>query len=431
MKVSVIPRAVRPSPVALGLYFRAARNDHTALSQIISTGPRDFHGIVFDASRLKRHKELLDVAEKARLECILDPCTQASATVGGFNDGHAALPWCGDRPHSLDDFLADKQQQIVARLSEFVLEHRFTQCISATHLIRDADDKWLAVDIETFNHLRDHLNQNGGKNIGLIYSLALPYAAFRNEDIRESIVNRLQGLPAHSLWIKVEGCGMNSTAAGLRNYLDAVADFHHLGFPVVADQFGGLVGLSALSLSTVGGLASGITLGEHFTAQHWRRPSSGTKHMLHPRVYFPNLDIYLKPAEAKALFELPGRIKAQFGCSDSTCCPRGVVDMLQNPSRHFIFQRMKQVSEMAKVPEPFRARDFLEKYVCPTTDHVLRLSAYDGLDSKFQQRILNHRKRLDALRVLLGGIVNANATSTQSAIPATRAGHDDRASRLV
>jgi hypothetical protein len=77
-------RAVRPAPEPLGLYFRGGRNDHMTLSHLLSAGHRSFFGIVFDASRAKRHKELIDLVEKSCLECILHPCTQASTTVGGY-----------------------------------------------------------------------------------------------------------------------------------------------------------------------------------------------------------------------------------------------------------------------------------------------------------------------------------------------------------
>ena len=77
MSVTYLPRSVKPAPQPLGLYFRAGQNDHTVLSSSLAQGHRSFHGIVFEARRVPRHRELLKDAERFRLECILDPGTQA------------------------------------------------------------------------------------------------------------------------------------------------------------------------------------------------------------------------------------------------------------------------------------------------------------------------------------------------------------------
>jgi hypothetical protein len=207
--------------------------------------------------------------------------------------------------------------------------------------------------------------------------------------------------------------------------MEAAADFHELGIPTIGDQVGGLVGLSLLAFSATGGLASGITLGERFNSQHWRQKPKPTQHMMHPRVYFPELDLYIKPKEAKALLER-SRFRSQFCCNDSNCCPRGAADMVQMPSRHFMIQRMKQVSELSQIPEQLRPGEFVEQYVRPTTDHVVRFAALDELGETLQARLLAHRKRLDALRVMLGKRASLRRVTSHSVVPATRASREAR-----
>ena len=427
MQSSQFPRAIRPAPTPLGLYFRAGRNDHTALSQLISSGQRSFFGIVFEAGRVRRHKELIELVEKSRLECILDPCTQPSATVGGYSKkSHGELPWGLNRPHLHGDFQGANQRRVLTSLAEFIIQHGFTQTLAPTHLIHDAKDDWLSIDVEVAHRLREQLDRVGGKKVGLIYSLSMPYALFRDENAREKIIATLDGLPAQSIWLKVDGCGSNSSSAAVRNYVEAVSDFHHLDLPIVGDQVGGLVGLSFLALSAVGGIAHGVTVGERFNSQHWRHPPTGKAHMLHPRVYFPSLDMYMEPARAKSLLDATGRLRAHLGCSDQDCCPRGIVDMIENPSRHFLIQRMKQVSNLSQIPEQIRSREFLERYVRPTTDQVLRLASSTQLDERMQKRFMAHRKRLDALRVLLGNLVQSKSMKTHSSIPVTRAAREAR-----
>lgn len=423
-------RAVRPAPEPLGLYFRAGRNDHTTLSHLLSAGHRSFFGIVFDASRAKRHKELIDLAEKSRLECILDPCTQASATVGGYGKAYGDLPWGVGRQQSPSDFQGANQRRVVDSLADYIANHGFTQLITPTHLIRDAEDEWFPLDIEVAHRLREQLDRTGAKRVSLIYSLALPYATFRNEDARDKIIQKLEreGVPVQSIWLKVDGCGVNSSPTAVRNYIEAATDFHQLGVPVIGDQIGGLAGLSLLSLSAVGGIVHGLTVGEQFNVQHWRHPPNGKSHMPHPRVYIPKLDLYLKPVEAKRLFDASSRLRAHFGCSDPTCCPRGIVDMTENPARHFLIQRMRQVSDLAQIPQQHRPREFLERYVRPTTDEVIRFTSSEHLDANLQKHMMKHRKRLDALRVSLGNLVDLKSVHTHSSLPATRVAREGRIS---
>jgi hypothetical protein len=46
MNVVTPLRLVEP----LGLYFRAGRNDHTAVAHVLAAGPPQFTGVILDAS---------------------------------------------------------------------------------------------------------------------------------------------------------------------------------------------------------------------------------------------------------------------------------------------------------------------------------------------------------------------------------------------
>jgi hypothetical protein len=73
---------VRPAPESLGLYIHAGRNDHKALLNILSAGDLRCFGVVIDAVHVGRHKELREQVAEYRLDAILDPQTQAAATIG-------------------------------------------------------------------------------------------------------------------------------------------------------------------------------------------------------------------------------------------------------------------------------------------------------------------------------------------------------------
>ncbi|TKC89723.1 hypothetical protein FAZ69_12470 [Trinickia terrae] len=420
MSVAPFPRLVKPASQPLGLYFRAGQNDHAPLSQLLAQGQRSYYGVVVEAKRAERHRELLKEAERGRLECILDPCTQASATIGGFSEKLGALPWGVGRPHAVDDFQGASRIELMSRLADFAVEHGFSQVLAPTHYVRGVEDPWFSADISALSDLRGALDRAGGRTIEINYSLCLPYATFRDEALRAQLVHELEGAPVQSLWLRVDGCGADSTPTAVKNYVAACGDFNELGLPIVADQVGGLPGLSLLAFSAVGGLSTGLAAGERFNASHWHRPRLGKAYMKHAGVYIPALDLLLDRKDAEALFERNPRIKGLFGCRDHDCCLRGITDMLQTPARHFAIQRIKQVAELSQYVESLRPQVFLDRFVRPTTDYALQMSKATGLNESLQKRLAAHRQRLDALRITLGKIIESGDLAVHAQIPKTR-----------
>jgi hypothetical protein len=70
----------------LGLYIFAGRNDHKGLLNLLSQGDLRCFGIVIDAVHVNRHRELREQVVDHRLDAILDPKTQAAATIGGYTE---------------------------------------------------------------------------------------------------------------------------------------------------------------------------------------------------------------------------------------------------------------------------------------------------------------------------------------------------------
>jgi hypothetical protein len=129
------PRAVRQAPEPLGLYFRVGRNDHKALLNVLSAGDLRCFGVIIDAVQLDRHREIREQVIEHRLDAILDPQTQAAATIGGHTEALRELPWGLDRPHRVSDFVGRAGRERVAQLGDFAVEHGFTQVLAPTHLL--------------------------------------------------------------------------------------------------------------------------------------------------------------------------------------------------------------------------------------------------------------------------------------------------------
>jgi hypothetical protein len=138
------------------------------------------------------------------------------------------------------------------------------------------------------------------------------------------------------------------------------------------------------------------------------------------RVYLPGLDMLLKPPEAKALLESSPRARALFGCSNPTCCPRGVIDMLQSPGRHFICQRVDQVSGLSRIPADIRTQRFLDQQVRSATDKALAAANIKWTDEQMAKKTQKHRKRLDNLRIALGTLAADRPRQLNSELPLTR-----------
>lgn len=327
------PRAVRPAPETLGLYLRAGRNDHKALLNLLSGGDLGCFGVVIDAVYVARHRELREQIAEHQLDAILDPQTQAAATIGGYTEALGELPWGLDRLHRVSDFAGRAGRERMAHLGDFAVTHGFTQILAPTHLLQDGGDPWLARDIEVTEWLRAHLDRNGATKTQLIYSLAVSYSAFRNRAQRRLLVEALRGVPVAAVWLKVDGFGSSSTPTAARTYISAAADFHELGIPVIGDHVGGLIGLGLLAFGAVSGMAHGVTMHERFDTSHWRKERQpGNGWSIAPRVYVRELDLMLKPAEARLLLESTARARSVFGCRDRHCCPRGIQDMIENPA---------------------------------------------------------------------------------------------------
>lgn len=421
------PRAVRPAPNPLGLYFRAGRNDHKALLNLLSAGDLGCFGVVIDAVHVDRHRELREQVVEHRLDAVLDPQTQAAATIGGYTEAIGELPWAIDRPHRVSDFVGLAGRERMARLGDFAVKHGFTQILAPTHLLQDGGDPWLPRDIEVTEWLRAQLDRNGATGIQLIYSLAVSYSVFRNRAQRQLLVEALRGVPAAAIWLKLDGFGSSSTPTAAGTYIDAAADFHELGIPLIGDHVGGLVGLGLLGFGAISGIAHGVTLHERFDSSNWRKERQpGRGWSMPPRVYIRELDLLLKRDQARLLLESTTRSRNLFGCRDSHCCPRNVKDMLENPARHFLYRRVEDVAELGRTPESLRAQTFLERHLRPTTDHALAAANINWPEQAMAKKTRDQRKRLDALRVAFSHQLEAAPPRSFASVPLRRAVRDGR-----
>lgn len=415
------PRGVRPLRDPLALFIRIARGDGQCVQNFLEVKGAHFHGIVVDATRVPLDKELRDSAAKKRIDVVLDPRTQESATNGAFSSRLGELPWGVGRPHVLEDFEGAAGKRRGVAIAEFVKENGFTKVLTPSHFIRSQDDDWFDSDLQMAERLREALDHVGASEVPIAYSLAIPYSVLRDPGEISALVERINSTAVDEIWLKIEGFGADASPTGVRKYVEAVRTLHGIGKPLVADYVGGLIGLSLLAFGGVEGLSHGVTLRERFSAAHWFRASSDSSPFApHHRVYFPELDIHLNVHDAQQLLESSLGLRGRIGCRDADCCPRGIADMVGQPGRHFLNQRVKQFSRLSEVPNQFRASVFLEDFLRRASDHAMSVSNMRIADSVFSERMTKQRLRLDALRETLGAFAARRPPSTFSALPQTR-----------
>jgi hypothetical protein len=138
----------------------------------------------------------------------------------------------------------------------------------------------------------------------------------------------------------------------------------------------------------------------------------------------------LKLKEAAALIGMSTRTRGLFGCNDTRCCPRGIKDMLENPGRHFLYQRMRQISGLGPIPEQLRPQRFLDQHLRSASDKAVTAATInwrdDPMGEMMAKKMPGNRKRLDALRVALGNHAEKNAPRSFARLPKTRAAREAR-----
>jgi hypothetical protein len=425
------PRSVRPAPEPLGLYLRAGRNDHLVLLNLIAAGQTACFGVVFDAAQEDRHKELKEQVLAHRLDAILDTKTMQLALPGGHTKSLGLLPWAEpDRVHMPSDFQGLAGRRLIASIGDYAITHGYTEVLAPTHLLRDIDSPWLAIDIQSTRMLRDHLDQNGGRHIPLIYPLAISYEILRTPKLRAQVVNALINVKADAIWLKVDGFGgAHATPTAIRNFITAAGDFHQLGRKLVADCAGGKVSLALMAFGAVGGIAHGIGVFEQFNSGHLRSTKPSNPFTPPMPIYVPGIDAMLSPKEAEMLLSASPQAKAAFACPDTHCCKRGAKDMLADPRRHYLVQRMNEVSDLSQVPEPIRPQRFLEANLRPATDKALQAASQKLDDAALTKKLQTNRKRLDNMRVALGQHLEKAPPRSFAVSPETRAAREGRGPR--
>ncbi len=384
-----------PQQDEIGLYFRLGHTGYRVLENLHTIGRLPIKRAVIDASHIDAQKDLINCLRESGAELVLDTKVPELACVGSFMTSAKKLPWANkSRPHKPTDFSGPGLRAICDRIAEFAISHKFDVVLCPSHEINGSKDPWFNIDLDTCIALRSALDRKGGQRIQIDFPLLIPYGVFKKEDERKTIIQRISGLPFENLWLRISSFGMSTaSASGLIQYIRGALDFRQLGKPLVADGVGGLVGVSLVSFGAVGGICHGVGEKTDFRTSYWRKINSDGGGGSTPRIYLPELDLYLYKDKAQTLLKGHGA-KSLLACNDPSCCTNGPQDMLTQYRAHALTQSSRLVDDFNKTPEMNWPDHLTRNHLKPVGRALRKAEKFKLDDSKVSEKIRKQSHRI-------------------------------------
>jgi hypothetical protein len=378
-----------PAKPRLGLYLRPGRNDHTVFLQLLAED-KAVSGLVLDARHLARHRQLRDSLIGNGVHAVLDTDFMEMTTPGGsVRAGLDALPWWRFADATPAELRGQVGRELAATIADSVADLGFSAVLAPTHLLGDASDKFFGADLSVARNLRAELDRRGLAETPIFYPLALPASALGNPAQRAMVIEGLRAIDVDAIWLRLHPFGTSSAGPlALRHYIEAGWELGRLGIPMVGERTG-TVGLALMAFGAVGGIESGITLGERFDAQallHAPDPR-GKPYSPSPRVYLHEIGAFVPRAIAEVIFRNRQMIAA-LACRDAFCCRGGVDGMLKDPRRHFVLKRTSEVDRIGSVAPDARATVYNHEILQPAT-------ILSGRAARVAPELGAHQRRLE------------------------------------
>ncbi len=365
--------------------------------------------VVIEASALKSQRDMLNSLRSRGVEIVLDTNVAELSEIGRYDGFAKTAPWAeigAGNPLRPEHFRKDHQGDLFGAIARAAIQCQVGAVLAPCHYLKfGSRDGWFDIDRRSCELFRDSMDREGGQHISIDYALMPTYADLRDEAVRGYFVSGLQDLPFENLWIRTDGFGADATAAGCKRYLTSVANIHNIGKPIIADSLGGLIGLSSLAFGVVSGISHGIGENERFSASAWHKPrqkredgQSGGGRTI--RIPIPGLGRSLTESELRSLARASGGHRLVV-CSDRSCCPHGLDDMVRNWRAHNLRQAVDGVMALEVVPDQRRARHFLDNDMTNATRVAHQISSLNVTDTDLATRLKDHSHRMDEMRSTL------------------------------
>jgi hypothetical protein len=396
-------------------FLRIGTSTHRRLEHLLAAGQLPHSRFVVEAGSFHQQRDLVDALRQSGSEIILDTNVAELSVIGKYQGAASRAPWADP-----DSILTEahfrrgaNEFDVIGRIARFCVLNKVSRVLAPTHLLADALDPWLSIDVQSCSLLRRALDIEGGERISIDYPLMISNATLNDPAHRREIISKLAAAECESFWLRVSGFGADATAAGLRKYISAVQSFHVLDKPIVADGVGGLSGLAIVAFGATCGVAHGVAEKERFDTSDWHKPPTGGGGGGGYTVLMAGIDRLLKKADAEALIGAPGG-RRLLSCNNRSCCPHGFEDTMKDPKAHYLRQRAGQYAALSAIPDQRRVHHFLNKDMAHA-DRTARLATKLKLSSSELIKLVeNNAKRLDRMRVVLENLEQTSTTATRS-----------------
>ncbi len=399
---------LHPTSPPLAGFLRVGHTGHHKLEALHAADRLGFARLVFDAAYAAGQADFLRAQKAAGREIVIDLNVAETAMAGRFGSAVGKLPWGNPhRPWAPGDFGVARNDDFAKRFAGFVATIRPSAVLAPVHAAEG--DEWRSIDIRATERLRIELDRAGAKDVVIDHLAIIGAREFRDSGKRAAALDGVGGLPVQNLWVRISGFGATSTGARTRHVIEAARSLQDLGLPLVLDMAGGFAGLSALAFGAFGGIGHGAGQRESFDPAHWRKPPNGKGGGTSLRAYIPDLDRHLTEGQLQPFFAVRGT-KARFACADSSCCPHGHEDMLENGHAHFITQRSRQREALSKSPPSRRAENFFPSQLDPAVRSTRQASKPKFGNEGVRKLVVDAKSRLTRLRDALGALHEADGT---------------------
>lgn len=346
------------------LLIRPGRPDAELIADLLAptsvgAAERLFGSLVLDASVAAREPQFGVSARERDLPLLIDPCTFLWQDEIRSDD-----PWIKHVPFAKAEVLTprdvmrpERRERIVASVVEFELKHGATAIIPPYFFVSGPDDPAFSATIGLIGATARHLRR---------LSLPLPivpvfcgqHQGFAMPQSWKRGINEF-ATAAIEVGPQFLGFSLSPTGSADDGYnkvlrlLQAALQLRSFGAPVVGWRQG--VYGPALVASGLDGYETGIGTRERSDIRSMisaRRPSRSGKRSSGGAVqgvYLQPLGRSVRNAVAEALLG-DRSMRARLICDDSSCCPNGVLSMLDHRGNHAVRSRSRQLAELAAMP---------------------------------------------------------------------------------
>ena len=395
---------------------------HRQLADLHAGGRFSPKRAVVDASRLHHQSELVQALRASGTQIVLDTKAAELSSEGKFTGFAAGAPWSKSgrgKPLTPSHFARDATDDVIGQIARFAVEQQMNTVLSPGHYLREGtNSEWFNVDCEACITLRDALDREGGRDIGIDYELILPHVALDDVDERGHIVETLKDLPFDNLWLRASGFGSDARPLTTRRYINSLSALHDLGRPIVADYLGGLIGLAAVCFGAISGFAEGV--GERERAREWHKPpkvrTEDEEFRRSTRIAIPGVGRSVTITDLRQLHDAKGG-RRLIACADRNCCLHGFTDMVANPKRHGLYQRSLQILNIERTPNLNRAQHFLDGEMARADRLARQIKELKLSDDKLSGRMKAHSDRMEKLRSTLEHFHEVRGNDGPRALP--------------